>query len=228
MLFRWNDDTTWKRFVLLAQERQPNGIRDALDEYTHIAVYHGCRPDDPNTYFQQGLKLADADELNRRAEQFFLTPEFPDVTKAKLQQAMNEEARSDDRKVYVVLDDERFMEFSAHYLIYGSEYLLRLANRLNGRGMVRPDVLKRYGIPTLFEIHVPLHELPPEQLRQLAKNLLLICGDRDVDQRPLLDLGFTFQKPLPGSWIKKHTHPEEIKDRTCGFPSIYRYKDGEA
>lgn len=225
MLFRWNDDATWKRFVSLAQEGRLDEIRDALDEYTRIAVYHGCRPDDPNTYFQQGLKLSDADELNRRAEQIFLTPEFPGVTKAKLQQAMNEEAQSDDRKLYVVLDEERFMELSAHYLIYGSEYLLRLANRLHGRGMVRPDVLKRYGIPTLFEIHVPVHELPQEQWRQLAKNLLLICGDRDLDQRRPLDFGFTFQNPLPGSWIKKHIHPEEIVDRTSNVRSIYRYKD---
>lgn len=224
MLFRWNDDATWKRFVSLAREGQLDEIRDVLDEYTHIAVYHGCRPEDPNTYYQQGLKIADPDELNRRAEQIFLTPEFPGVTKAKLQQAISDDSPTSDRKLYVVLDDKLFMESSAHYLIYGSEYLLRLANRLNGRGMVRPDVLKRYGIPTLFEIHVPVQELPQEQWRPFAKNLILICGDRDVDQRPLLNLGFTFQKALPGSWIKKHIHPEEIKDRTCGFPSIYRYK----
>lgn len=228
MLFRWNDDATWKRFVLLAQEEQLDEIRDALAEYSHFAVYHGCRPDDPSVYYQQGLKLADVDALNRRAEEIFLTSEFPGVTKAELQQAIDQNSRIHDGKLFVVLDDEHFMEFSAHYLIYGSEHLWRLANCLSGRGMVRPDVLKRFGIPTLFEIHVPSHELHEEQLRGLPKCILFACGDRDLDEPPPLSLGLVFQRPLPGSWIKKHIHPEEIMDRTCGFPRIYRYKDDEA
>ena len=225
MLFQWNDDATWKRFVLLAQEGQIDDIRDALAEYSDFVVYHGCRPDDPSVYYQQGLKIADVGTLNRRAAEIFLTPEFPGVTKAKLLQAIDRDSRSSNGKLYVVLDKDEFMEFSPHYLIYGSEYIWRLANQLTGRGMVSPNVLKRFGIPTLFEIHVPAHELPSEQLQELSKYIYSVCNDGDIDERPSLAWGFIFQEPLPGSWIKKHIHPEEIIDRTCGFRSVYRYKD---
>ena len=224
MLFRWKDDATWKRFIPLANDGNVDAIREALSEFTSFAVYHGCRPGDPMAYYQDGLKIADLESLNQRAEQIFLTEEFPSLTRARLEEAIDQDSKGDDGKLFAVLDGEYLLEFSPGYLIYGSEHLMRLVNRISGRGMPYLDVLKRFGIPTLFEIHIPAHELPQDRFELLASSLFNVCSDRDVDQRPWLNFSFEFQNRLPGDWIKNHINPEELVDRLDGCRA-YRFKE---
>jgi hypothetical protein len=207
-LFRWNDRFTQRHFRHLALNEGLDAIRTALDDTRHLAVYHGCRTSSPASYYEQGLRTADAQELTTRAEKIFFSYDFPNVTRSRFTEAMDRQKDRDHGSLFVALDSDGFLATAGHYLIYGSEHIQSLAN---GCGFPL-DELKKFGVPTLFEIHVPTEEIPESQLAFLAKKLLLTFEEHDIPQPTLYDASLHFSRSFPPEWIKRHVHPEAIID----------------
>ena len=207
-LFRWNDRFTQRQFRRLALDEGLDAIRAALDDTRHVAVYHGCRISSTASYYEHGLRTADAQELNTRAEQIIFSYEFRNVTRSRFNEALERQNGRDHGSLFVALDSDGFLANAGHYLIYGSEHIQALAN---GCGFPL-DELKRFGIPTLFEIHVPTEEIPECQLTFLAKKLLQTFEEHDIPEPTLYDASLHFSRPFPADWMKRHVHPEAIID----------------
>jgi hypothetical protein len=207
-LFRWNDRSTQRRFRRLALNDGLEAVRAALDDTDHVAVYHGCRITSTSSYYKHGLWTPNIQELTTRAEKIFLSYDFPNVTRSRFNELTERERDRAQASLYVVLDSDGFIATAGHYLIYGSEHIQALAN---GCGFPL-DELKTFGIPTLFEIHVPTDEIPESQLVFLAKTLLLTFKEHDIPNPTLYDASLQFPQPFPAEWIKRHAHPEAIID----------------
>jgi hypothetical protein len=224
-LFEWRSPACWKWFNNRARTEEE--LHEFLTGFTGFVAYHGCRTIDTKPYYQSGLLLADHDQLTTAARKIFVTPEFPEITQSLFDSITSRIPRGDDRKTYVVLDDQELICCSGHYLIYGSEHICGIAARLgeNGQRDYR-QILKRFGIPTIFKLELPFPIIPAQQIERFAAYLSESWEDLVGSKSPKrLPWSFIFDFPIPAHCVVSHSHVESIPDPLLRrLP--YRYKEG--
>lgn len=223
-LFAWADRTTWKSLLRLPRARRTadhiNRIFPSL--FSDIGVYHAARPLDVRTYYEAGLQIADYHNQQMTARQIFLTSEFPTITHEMLDAAIARVGNYDNKRAFVCLDERSLLDTAGHYLVYGSEYLCGIAAALNGfSGLDYRQVLKRYGIPTMFRIRLPICFTSASEQLELATAIAeeLAINSKDDVVTPI-DFTFRLSRPLPPELILGHYHPAEIRDPL--LQQIYR------
>ena len=101
--------------------------------YSHIRVFHACRPANVSSYYEKGILLLSIDEQIKRFRSIFLRGDYPELTEEILQQSIQKVASINvdpENEICLGLDDKLITEMAGHYLIYGSEYLLALVAQL--------------------------------------------------------------------------------------------------
>jgi len=80
--------------------------------YSHIRVYHACRPDNVSTYYEKGLFLRNKNVQIERFRSIFLSGKFPELTEKMLQQSVKELAShsDDDGELCLGIDDKWLIE----------------------------------------------------------------------------------------------------------------------
>ena len=208
------------------RERKPAEILTYLRRFKGFIGFHGCRPIDVRPYYAKGIKLADHEELTAIARRIFVSPEFPEIRSEEFDLITSKISGIDHAKTYVVLDEQELIGYCGHYLIYGSEHICGIAASLTRRGgRDYRQVLKRFGIPTVFRLAIPYESIPKLQLEQLADHLSEWCEEFiGWDDPPHFSWSFILDALLPPEFVVAHCHPDIVPDPLLRhFP--YRYRD---
>jgi hypothetical protein len=220
----FSDDFRWLRHAVKCTggpdiEEVCAHVRDAITVeagFTHLRAYHGCRPQSLDSYRQDGIVPLNAERAQHEFREIFSIANFPELSAADLDTAIAN-ARIENRQDRVFFEANRahLLGSCAHYLLYGSEYILTLANDLGRRYATR---LKQLGTPTLLTCDVPLSWMNRDIQLGLAGNLALAYFERarDVDfdhvnvSRGLF--GFEIFRALPPDHIVAASHPTGLRD----------------
>ncbi len=207
----WSDDMSWL----------PNStIVESIEEafccyYSEVKCFHGARPSNVASYFESGLLGQNQDYLE---EEFCRI--FSDVEERHLRQAVLElESRglSEKGKVYLVCDDRDLVEECGHYLIQGSEYIMALAATLARRSSASEDYrlrLRKIGIPTIFEVNLPVSMIPALQLNELIRCIIAswCSGQLASEDEYDYEMNFAIHNDIGAKHIVGHYHPNRIRD----------------
>jgi len=210
-------------------------INEFRQRYSHIRVYHGCRPIDVQSYYEKGLLLCDMNALVDRFREIFLSGDYPELTEEILQKSIKEAAPYSvgrDGESCLHIDDRFLVEYCGHYLIYGSEYLSGLINHLpieNAKKDQYLFALREIGKPTFLEINLPntTEYIEDGIIYQIIQEMLTgwtFCLAHSRTESCLFDCTFTLNKPLLPKHICSHYHPRKITD--TGY-KIYDAETGE-
>jgi len=225
----YSDDLTWIERIQAdaGVEAEPDldlRIASALGEtFSSIRTYHACRPLDVDECLAGGLSFRLPEELQEIAVTCF--GELG-VSRSEVEAVHDDRSLGDEQgRLFLSLDDRDFTEYCGHYLIYGSEYLQAIAAGLHARYGPRPRrLLRNRGIPTVFEVDLPVSMVGEDALAEFTRNLLSTaftsyCNELDV--APKIDFTFTLSARLPAEHIIGHYHPPRIRDPHEAF-SEYR------
>lgn len=221
--FAWNTPELWKSFKSFRRKPAEDVLFNHVSSYDAFLLYHAARPLDVARYYEVGLEVADAKRMNARAREIFLSAEFPTISSGLLERAISDASTIHDKTLFAVIDER---EVSGHYLIYGSEHICGIAAKLSREaGFDCRQILKNFGIPTLFRVSLPREMIPGRQLRNLSSYLLESVWDRRrLEHSPPLDWSFDLKCSIPSNCIVDHVHPERIPDPLqLNYP--YTYKD---
>jgi hypothetical protein len=216
----WSDDMSW-----LPDESLVDNFIDAFcNYYESVKAFHGCRPIEMASYYNDGLLGQDG----RHVETTFRNL-YADVPGDVLQRAIDglrERGEQEHGKIYFVCTEEELVTQCGHYLIQGSEYLMSLAAALCRHHTTGEDFrmrLRDFGIPTIIEVNIPIELIPDWNLREMAQVMISAWGKQilnlEDDGEPRMYV--ILNQDLPAKYIVNHSHPREIRDPHVAY-STYR------
>lgn len=182
------------------------GLRSgpAIDTFTHIQLYHLCRPKNVQTYYEKGLLAVSFDESADAFRAIF--SDYPCEELANSIEAVRRP--TEPKRADAALDDRFLLESARHYGEYGSEVLQAFANRLPPRnGTVPKDRLANVGDPVFVILNVPIDFIEPGDYDGFVNMFELIrAGDiRDLDQPGnTIDFTMSFHAGLPPEFVVCH------------------------
>ncbi|MDT8868275.1 hypothetical protein [Vibrio fluvialis] len=195
-----------------------------ITKTTGVKVFHACRPESVNNYYQQGFISCKSILLRKKYELIFSDVE--ESIRNEIFDSVYSYRADENEKTYFQCDTERMLNGgSGHYLIYGSELLLCAARALQEELNV-PFVerLKTIGIPTIFELNLPYNSIPAHQIKSLASTLLETWGKWHLFPEEIRTIEFVIitRGKVDPNCIVTHYHPNKILDRTK-FPLTFYY-----
>lgn len=130
-----------------------------LSQYTHIRVYHACRPTNIDEYLKNGIHD-------------FTRQEAYDIAMSRLKQCGIDEQTIKEvfnehwdnsihhfDKICACISKDQLLNEAGHYLVYGSEFINGIAAQLFCQ-----DELKQIGVPTIFVCDVEISKIPLDVL----------------------------------------------------------------
>ena len=181
--------------IFVPDSNNKKGFVLNLDNYTHIRVYHACRPIDIRSYYIEGIKPFDEKEMRQAASKIF------GISKEIVIDNEPHMLTNLSNNVYFGLFKRELLKNSGHYLCWGSEYLASIAAQLDKSeyGMFH-NILSNTGIPTIFVCDIPINLLPQWQIEDIEEhydpyNSNLSCWIPDL---------------LLPEYISMHEHPSSI------------------
>jgi hypothetical protein len=195
-----------------------------LREFTHLRLFHGCRPLDVRTYYEKGIVVMPLTEFARQLREIF--SDFPPEA---LEHAIAQVKRSDDAwRVDAALDLRYLIEHASQYIVQGSETLSAFAANLPIVDGEDPrERLRNVGVPTAFVIEVPLDEVDLEAFEELDEKLSILAlkgTDEACDGGDMVDFTVSFSKGVPHEWLIRHETIHKATDPS-DRSRIYRYSD---
>lgn len=128
-----------------------------MSQYTHIRVYHACRPTNINEYLENGIHGFSRDEAYNIAKQRLMQC---DINEEDIKTVFDKMWKAPERsfsQICVNISKEELLNHSGHYLVYGSEFICGMAAQLFCQGK-----LKKIGVPTLFVCDVDITKVSPD------------------------------------------------------------------
>lgn len=236
----WGEISAWWTIVpsALSLVRQRDGIRrvngelavDAIvpllySHFSHVRLFHGCRPVDVSAYYRDGLRRHGPGILTQ-ARRIFRAQGIPG---ASIEAAIADtDLRIDQDRVFLALDDRSLVKHTGHYMIYGSEAVMSVGAALIRQGYRDAQTaLTKIGRPTLLSCELPLSTLSRHSVRQLAESLHdehRQCRGRQPAVARVRDHTVVVHADIPGAAVRSHHTPPAIPDWHRGG-IIYRYKE---
>ena len=218
-----SDDLSWLDEVItqIKGNFEPEICATLLERlptrYSFIRAFHGCRTDSNHSYLKHGVLRSDPSALNGTAFEIFSNRErvetaIRDLAEKDIRTSYEDHNRG---KVFFCLQKEHLIEDCGHYLLYGSEYLLCIANRVG-----EPEVLRKRGRATVIECNVPIGDIPQVYLGCLAGQILREIFEKYCDRTyrsGILIFGFP---------IATHLAPENIVafHNPTSIPNPHNYR----
>lgn len=196
------------------------GLTDHVDNVTsekilklfskfYIRAYHACRPIDVNDYYRHGLKIPDTNMYYELYDEYIkrlnirLTREQYERGRTSL------EASGLDKKIYFHFQPYPLLNFSGHYLVYGSEKMVAAFVTALQSESPHDFLENQFGQATLLEINVPINMLDKVS-QKLVCGHALFCLKQFVNNKPYeTDSCAWINNDLPAKYIAAHTHPKE-------------------
>lgn len=231
MLFSWRHAETWEPLLSgVGRRRTVSRVLSALRSvYSGARGFHGCRPRNLGSYYQDGIRVADFSTLDAWARTIFLTDEFREITPAAIDTAIARISTVDQQVVHAILDDRVLIHYAGHYLVYGSERVCAIAAALSRTGSTDyRQVLKRFGRPTIFEASLPWNTFTEHTLENLARRVrehLSIVKRTGLP--PEMDFTVTLRQMISPTQILSHYHPDVVIDPLAGMVE-YKFDDAAA
>ena len=187
-----------KKVFFIEEHLDCNSV-DLYNEYTHIRAYHACRPLDIQKYLSEGIQvLSRKQTLNEALARIHSSY----VSEADIKRKFNANWKDSESEVFLNINKQELLTASSHYLIYGSEFLNRLAMELGCRGN-----LKETGIPTIFYCDIPIEDINPSIIFEI---------ERKVKSGYVDDITITVAEVLPCD-IVNYEHPlQRLQDYHVG------------
>lgn len=211
-VFIWENIIDWAKIISTS--------RDIWDYYTHIRMYHACKPININSYYESDIKVLNLESLKKTAINYFISDKPSTLLLKDIDEAFDY-VGSDLRKgrVYSALDKRDLIEYCGHYLIYGSEFLQGVAIYLRSKyNKDYLNILKNIGTPTIFSCDIPINIIDDSYLQELnecIKKSLLINNTHI--EAPHKDFAIPLYNDIDSSYIAGHFHPTSIKDPLNSF-----------
>ncbi|CAH0278145.1 hypothetical protein SRABI27_03694 [Pedobacter sp. Bi27] len=197
----------WKELHFIKKNiKKREFVRWFRSQYDFIICYHGCRPKDVSEYYRKGFFPSNFPETMQAFEQLLDDTgyHFPyDVS-----HVLETYQGKTNRFVYVILDDEDFIDRAPHYIIYGSETMLSLAENVSPTIKTR---LRNTGIPTIFHLKVPLARISDCELVSLYQQI--VSSNGSMEQRRLhifSNYTIIIEPSLGADCIIGHSHPTDL------------------
>jgi len=208
----------------LTDDQLSKTLTDALkEEWTHIRAFHGCNIANIASYYTVGIRPLNLEKTNEWARHYFINVchrlSNESISRAIERVGRNYNAK-DDEKVFLAIDCSHLLQHCAHYMLYGSEYLLTLAAELKpedrkGEACDFRRFLKDQGIPTVIVCDVPLCRMEHSVFVELGQVLLAetFRGLVDPNHTPLSRrFGFPISGTLKPEHIVAHINPDCLHD----------------
>jgi len=187
------------------------------NKYKYVVFYHGTATDDISSYFTKGLLPLNVEERNIYARKLFNQNEYPEITDEKFIKATKKQFKNDNslklrqNRLYFTLDNDVFKEsYSSHYLIYGGEHLVHLAQNL---GSSYPKELSKKLNPLILKCRVPIH-LISDYIDNITKEIIIRYLENLIYPEykfPILDVGIYITTKLESDDIIGCEFPKDIK-----------------
>ena len=217
-----SDDLSWLDSLVLKVHGHEIDSKHVLSDrllqhYGAIRACHGTSTRSLDAFYEQGLRPLNIEEVHEMARRIFLNDQFPELSEANLQKAI-EAVGPETREGHIYFEaNEWFLkEMCGHYMLYGSEYLVALAAHLGRNRNYRRALKGRYP-PTLLICDVPLKHLRPETVAEFA-GMALQSVFQELLDGPTYEpskwrgAAFSIQVPLDPSSIVGHCHPTITRD----------------
>lgn len=216
MQFDWKSRDTWPDFLGAQYVGDEKPIPQELinkfaNRYAHVLSYHGCRTEAPARYYESGVRSRSHESLLQEFLEIVRERFGLEVEGNLLSQVLETLAKSHEGRVFLALDDRHLIERAGHYMIYGSEFLLAVANHLEGLGsVINNDHLKSIGKPTIIEVSLPMEMIEKSDLQWLVTAVNDAIYENTESQ--LIDFTFELRKTLKPSTVVGSFHPEGMLD----------------
>ena len=191
-----------------------------LSTFTHMRLFHGCRPIDVQRYYDLGILVMPIKVL---AEQF--RTNYPDLPPDQLDIAISRVNQRDT--VDTALDLRYLIEYASHYIVQGSETRKAIAANLIIKGEDLRERLKYIGVPTALVIDAPLDEIDCQTIEELDEQLAILAEKGTCEvcvEGDIIDFTVSFSKGVPPAWLICHKTIREATDPTDRSRK-YRYSD---
>ncbi|MCF7966193.1 MAG: hypothetical protein K9L79_11730 [Methylobacter tundripaludum] len=195
--------------------------------YTAIKLFHGCKPIDVEDYYTKGILVQDSERLYKLASEIFSDVNEEELSRAfgKTKESHREEGS--EGSVFFTFSKNELVKKGGHFLIKGSEFIQALAIEINDSKVN----LREIGIPTIFEVNIPISFIPNEKIKKdVICPLLANWGNQLLKNDPEetnagYQTCFEIKQPIDPSYIVSHYHPDEIVDPLPdNHRGIYRSK----
>jgi len=217
-----SDDLSWLDGIVRKVTGREIDTKDLLanrllERYDAIRAFHGACPIDIELYYKEGLLLLDAERFEASVRSIFLSDSFPELTPAHIENAIQAVGRDlREGRLYFEANERMLIDYCAHYMLYGSEYMVGIAAHIEGHKDYR-QVLKRRGTPTVFVCDVPLDYMHSNAVAEFAGMAIEVLFESLLDAsyvHPQLARGggICLRRPLSPGLIVGHYHPRELKD----------------
>lgn len=209
IIYRDSDSEACNLFIDCAGKEQirKNVIEGLASNFNEVIVYHACRPEKIEDYYQFGIKPLCPEEVQKQFRKNF----SPYATQEEINKAIESlPLDTRDGVVHVVLDDR---ELSGHYLIYGGEYQNCLSIHLPGASETTRDILKNLGKATVFVCRIPFSFV--DDIEYLASSMIADHCFRIAHNREdvcEIDYTITIDGTISPNNIIGHYCPEKIED----------------
>jgi len=197
-------------------------------QFSNIKVYHAAKPVIPMEIHNNGLHPLNVSNFISLFKEIY-SFEIYNITDEDIDFSLRQ-IGVDVRNglLYVVLDDRIFEDGCGHYLVHGSEFLLALTVNLPQHidSISMTDVLLKRGVPTIFEIFLPIAKTDPVERKNLISDILIewwyMKNHSDLTTG-IIDYSFCLDEAIESDYIINHYHPGSIKNphHTLYGPEIY-------
>ena len=182
-----------KVYILENRKKKVN-----ISAYTHIRVFHACRPTDIEDYLKNGIHDFTEEEVyNIARDKLMQCGIDEDRIKEVFQEVWNESG-SPFNEIYVNISKKELMNESGHYLVYGSEFICGMAAQLFCQNQ-----LKKIGVPTIFVCDIDTNKFPQETI-DCIENSSFYDGSWDG--------GIRLRDNIEASEIVDYIQPKEMFD----------------
>ena len=194
-----------------------NIIKNRLqNKYNYIVFYHGTATNNVSSYLEKGLLPLDIKERNLFARELFNQKEYPEITdiyfiEATKKQFENKNSlKCREKKLFLTFDDDILKTASSHYVMYGGEHLLHLAQNL---GCKYPSELPKKLKPLILKCRVPW-KLLSENIDIITEEIIIRYFENIIypeSKFEALDSGISITTRIKPNDIIGFEFPQEIQ-----------------
>lgn len=182
-----------------------------VNDFTHVRLYHFCRPTDINTYLTQGIRLFQHDEQEQKFHELF--SDLPQNVRDRAIEASIH--RKLPLRVDAAIDDRYMAENAVHYAALGSETIQGMVNWLPERDKHRKRLVAT-GQAAVIVFEAPVEDLEARAVKELDMYLTLLAEgayENFSGEGHLTGFCFSFFKTVPPEWITKYEYldPKKFK-----------------
>jgi len=153
-----------------------NDVLEFTKENTcYIKLYHGTAIKNIESFLEYGLLVLSSDEKNKYIRELFNQKEFPELTDDILNNEIEKHLdflgmKVRENRISFMTNKKHLLQNETHYLVYGSEYVFILAQRL---GYEYKKFLEDNLKSTILTCKVPLKLLNDDFIEIVIKNIIV-------------------------------------------------------